>query len=241
MASAEKSYYTYLWLREDGTPYYVGKGTGYRAYTNSGHTVRHPLDHARILIQDHPSEKDAFAAEIFLIAYYGRIDTGAGILRNRTDGGDCGPDQTGFTHTQETKHLISIRTKTALSKPCTRGRLHSRRSCKGITWSVESRSRLSKSSKADKGKLTRMRELAAAQKGVAKPWTSEHYAAHFKAASAAAKKMNASRKGNPIWVARARAMAEANKGKPHSNQEANHTRWHANRGLIKEGCSLCSL
>jgi hypothetical protein len=75
-------YYTYLWLRYDGTPYYVGKGTRNRAFRKGGP----PRD--RILIQEYPSEEDAFAAEIFLIAYYGRKDIGTGCLINHTDGGE---------------------------------------------------------------------------------------------------------------------------------------------------------
>jgi hypothetical protein len=81
-------YYTYLWLREDGTPYYIGKGSGGRAYTSWAHGVHRPADKTRILVQEHPCEADAFAVEKFLIAYYGRLDVGTGCLRNLTDGGE---------------------------------------------------------------------------------------------------------------------------------------------------------
>ena len=89
-----RQFYTYLWLREDGTPYYVGKGSNSRAYdSRRGH--RPPKDHSRILLQEHPSEADAFASEVFFIAYYGREDTGTGCLINHTDGGDNPPNATG--------------------------------------------------------------------------------------------------------------------------------------------------
>jgi hypothetical protein len=80
-------FYTYLWLREDGTPYYVGKGQGRRA--QRGHVrIFPPIDPSRILIQEFPSEADALEAEKFLISYYGRKDLGVGCLRNLTDGGE---------------------------------------------------------------------------------------------------------------------------------------------------------
>jgi|HubBroStandDraft_2_1064218.scaffolds.fasta_scaffold242728_2 hypothetical protein len=85
-----KKYYTYLWLREDHTPYYVGKGHGNRAFTgrrNGGH-LPPPIHRENILLQEYPTDADAIAAEIFLIARYGRKDLGTGILRNLTDGGD---------------------------------------------------------------------------------------------------------------------------------------------------------
>lgn len=79
-------FYTYLWIREDGTPYYVGKGTWHRA-----HTIHLRIGSAppadRILLEAHTSEADAFAAKTFLISYYGRKDKG-GILANLTDGGE---------------------------------------------------------------------------------------------------------------------------------------------------------
>lgn len=79
-------FYTYTWLRKDGTPYYIGKGTKNRATVScEGHRPPCVDD---IIIQEHQSETDAFEAEKFLIAYYGRKDLGTGLLRNLTDGGD---------------------------------------------------------------------------------------------------------------------------------------------------------
>ena len=80
-------FYTYLWLREDGRPYYVGKGHGDRAFDWHKRVGRAP-SRDRIIIQEHLSEEDAFAAEVFLIAFYGRKDLRTGCLTNLTDGGE---------------------------------------------------------------------------------------------------------------------------------------------------------
>ena len=80
-------FYTYLWLREDGTPYYAGKGSTDRAFEEH-RFCGPPPPIERIIIQPHTSENAAFAAEKFLIAYYGRKDIGTGILCNMTDGGE---------------------------------------------------------------------------------------------------------------------------------------------------------
>ncbi len=81
-------FYTYLWLREDGSPYYVGKGMGRRGFLSHGHTVPCPKEVERIIIQEWLSEDQAYEAEKFLISYFGRIDQGTGCLRNLTDGGE---------------------------------------------------------------------------------------------------------------------------------------------------------
>ena len=84
-------FYTYVWLRTDGTPYYVGKGKGDRAYTNESHRVHRPEQRDRIVIYPAQSEAEAFETEIDLIWYYGRKDLGTGCLRNLTDGGENPP------------------------------------------------------------------------------------------------------------------------------------------------------
>jgi hypothetical protein len=99
-----KEYYTYAYLREDGTPYYVGKGSGNRAYKYHGrYIIVPPVD--RVLILKHfDKEKDAFKHEIYLIAVLGRKDLGTGILRNGTNGGE---GTSGATLTETTRSRMS--------------------------------------------------------------------------------------------------------------------------------------
>jgi len=84
-----KRFYTYAYLREDGTPYYVGKGSKYRAYYKKRNEVKPPKDKSKIIfLKKNLSEEEAFKHEIYMINVFGRKDLGTGILRNKTDGGD---------------------------------------------------------------------------------------------------------------------------------------------------------
>ena len=86
----DNRFYTYAYLRKvDKTPYYIGKGTGKRAYDRSTHRVKVPDDRDRIIfLKENVSEKEAWDHEREMIQFYGRKDLGTGILRNMTDGGE---------------------------------------------------------------------------------------------------------------------------------------------------------
>jgi hypothetical protein len=107
-------FYTYLWLRENGTPYYVGKGKGNRAYINhyGRSSVHKAPPNERIVVYPAQSENDAFETEVALIWYYGRKDLWLGCLRNLTNGGEKPPPgHRCKPHSNKTKALISKKNK----------------------------------------------------------------------------------------------------------------------------------
>jgi hypothetical protein len=98
-----KEYYTYAYLREDGTPYYIGKGKGKRIDFPYNRRSKIPPKERRLFLKKNLTEEEAINHEIYMIAVFGRKDLGTGILRNLTNGGD---GISGSLRTNETKEKI---------------------------------------------------------------------------------------------------------------------------------------
>ena len=126
-------YYTYAYLREDRSPYYIGKGKGNRAYKRCKTDIKPPKDETRILIlKNNLTEEEAFKHEIYMIAVFGRKDLGTGILYNKTDGGEgasgailseehkrkISQAQSGRTHSEKSKKKMSEALKGKTKPPC---------------------------------------------------------------------------------------------------------------------------
>ena len=113
MKNSQK-FYTYAYLRENRTPYYIGKGKERRIYSTN-RRFRPPKDKNRIIfLKQNLTEEEAFKHEKYMIAVLGRKDLGTGILHNRTDGGE---GASGAVKSNETKEKISKANKGKINKP----------------------------------------------------------------------------------------------------------------------------
>jgi hypothetical protein len=89
-------YYTYAYLKADGSPYYIGKGKGNRLYDHRGKNCIPPKDKNRIIkLKQNLTEEAAFRHEIYMIAVFGKKCDGTGILMNIADGGNSPPKMYG--------------------------------------------------------------------------------------------------------------------------------------------------
>jgi len=186
-------YYTYAYLREDRTPYYIGKGKDDRIYSTCRRNTP-PKDKSRIIfLKQNLTEEEAFKHEIYMIAVFGRKDLGTGILRNLTDGGE---GLSGRVLSEETRRKLS--------------EVH-----KGKTLSEEHKIKLSE---AKKGKTSNRKGVILSEEtkikmSEAKKNPSEETRKKISDAHKANKTIPPSRKGSILSEEHRRKIGESNKGK----------------------------
>ena len=189
-------YYTYAFLREDRTPYYIGKGKGNRAYRSRDKGIKPPKDKSKILIlKQNLTEEESFRHEVYMIAVFGRKDLGTGILHNRTNGGD---GVSGAVVSDETRRKKSEALK---GKPRSKEiRRKISEAHKGKTHSEKSRRKMSDTRKGKTHSEETKRKQSEAKKG--KTFSEEHK-----------RKLSESQKGKSRSEESKRKLSEANKGR----------------------------
>ena len=107
-------YYTYAYLREDKSPYYIGRGKHHSGYKYHRMTQKHtcgiPPQERRLILKDNLSKKQAIKHEEYMIGLFGLVWDETGILRNHvrdSRGGSC----KGRKLSEETKQKISVAMK----------------------------------------------------------------------------------------------------------------------------------
>lgn len=175
MSAMNNTYYIYAYLRNKGSetaqagmPYYIGKGTGRRAFVKHGNGISKPNDKSKIIIlESNLTEIGAFALERRLIKWWGRKDIKTGILLNRSDGGE---GRSGHKHSEEVKAKMSAAKK---GKPLSKE--HSAKISaankgragigKGVPRSAEVCAKISKSSKGRKFSAERCEQMSKSRLG----------------------------------------------------------------------------
>jgi len=95
-------YYVYAYIRRDGSPYYIGKGKGRRAWMKHRRIGFPKCLNNIVILESGLTEVGALAIERRMIAWHGRKDLNTGILYNKTDGGDGG-----FNPSVATREIMS--------------------------------------------------------------------------------------------------------------------------------------
>jgi hypothetical protein len=177
-------FYTYAYLREDGTPYYIGKGCENRITQKSSRNCSKPKNKSKIIfLKQNLTEEEAFRHEIYMINVFGRKDLETGILRNLTDGGEgCSGSirsdehkkkisdaQKGRIKSEETKQLWSKQRKGKKPSEETKQKMsEKKKGCNhnmfGIPKSIETKRKISEALKGRKKSCYKKR----------KPLTEEH-------------------------------------------------------------------
>ena len=161
----QNEYYVYLYLREDGTPYYVGKGKGRRAFSNKGRKENFPLDENKIVFHSkNLTEDEAFTLEKELIIKYGRKNNNTGILINLTNGGE---GVSGTIVTDEIKIKLSEYMKVRMNTPEMKAKISAMntRTKKGKKLSDEHKRKVSESKKGTFLSDEHKRKLSESMKG----------------------------------------------------------------------------
>ncbi len=107
-------YYTYAYIREDKTPYYIGRGKHHKGFKyhrmSQKHTCGVPPQDRRIILKDNLSKQEAIKHEEYLIYLYGLISDETGILRNYVRDSRGGSYE-GRKLSEETKQKMSLAMK----------------------------------------------------------------------------------------------------------------------------------
>ena len=241
-------YYTYAYLREDRTPYYIGKGTGKRIYSKQKN-IKPPKDKSRIIfLKQNLTEEEAFKHEKYMIDVFGRKDLGTGILHNKTNGGE---GVSGLIHSEETKikmsearkgeknhnygKTLSDETKRKLSE-VNKGKTHSEEhkrniseAHKGRTHSEETRRKLSDVHKGKTLSDETKRKLSEANKG------ENHHMYGKTHSEETRRKMSETRKGKTFSEEHKRKLSE---GKKNPSEETRRKLSEVNKGRRwwNDGC-----
>lgn len=201
-------FYTYLHCKQNGDPFYVGKGCDGRSHDfNKGRNkhhkhiiAKHGKENIEVIVLPSLSEDHSLEEERILIRFFGRQDIGMGCLVNMTDGGE---GMSGNIPSEETRaKLRGNKSRTGLKDPPERvaqksAYMKGNDFALGFKHSVETRKKVSNGLKGNKNSLGVCPSLETRRKIAATSTGRTHTVSEE-----ARGKISASAMGNKKWLGR---------------------------------------